>query len=67
MQAVAADADGHPLARAVLEGHARLLDVQCQREREEWSVLRVQRWTRWLVLTAVVALLAGRGGAIMEC
>ncbi|MES2753770.1 MAG: tetratricopeptide repeat protein [Pseudomonadota bacterium] len=59
LKAVAADADGHPLARAVLEKHAKLLDVQCQREREEWSVLRVQRWTRWLILGAVVALLVG--------
>jgi tetratricopeptide (TPR) repeat protein len=59
LQAVAANADGHPLARAVLERHARLLDVQCQREREEWSVLRMQRWTRWLILSAIIGLLAG--------
>lgn len=52
-----ADADG--TARALLQKHACLVDIQCQREREELANVRVQRITRWLILSAVAALLAG--------
>lgn len=64
MVAVASGADRHGAARAVLEKHARLIDIQCAREKEEWRVLRVQRLTRWLILLAVAALLAAIGGAL---
>jgi tetratricopeptide (TPR) repeat protein len=64
MVAVATGADRHGAARAVLEKHARLIDIQCQREREEWRVLRVQRLTRWLILLAVAAALAAIGAAL---
>jgi tetratricopeptide (TPR) repeat protein len=59
MAAVATGADRHEAARAVLEKHACLIDVQCAREKEELGVLRVQRLTRWLILAAGLALLAG--------
>jgi tetratricopeptide (TPR) repeat protein len=56
MVAVASGADRHGAARAVLEKHASLIDVQCEREREELAVLRLRRFTRWLILAGVVAL-----------
>lgn len=59
MKAVVTGADGHGAARAVLEKHAALIDVQCRREREEIANVRVQRITRWLILSAVAALLIG--------
>ena len=59
MAAVATGADRHGAARAVLEKHACLIDIQCEREKEELGVLRVQRLTRWLILVAVAALIAG--------
>ena len=58
MVAVASGADRHGAARAVLEKHACLIDVQCEREREELAILRLRRFTRWLILAGVVALLA---------
>jgi tetratricopeptide (TPR) repeat protein len=64
MAAVATGADRHGAARAVLEKHARLIDIQCQREKEELGVLKVQRLTRWLILAAVLALLIGLASAI---
>jgi tetratricopeptide (TPR) repeat protein len=64
MKAVATGADRHGSARAVLEKHARLIDIQCEREREEWHVLRVQRMTRWLIMATVIALLLGVGTLI---
>ena len=60
--AMAAAASGRPLpeaARAVLEKHAALIDIQCHHEREEIAFVRVQRITRWLILGAVAALLLG--------
>ncbi|HWH21956.1 MAG TPA: hypothetical protein VNT25_01510 [Allosphingosinicella sp.] len=59
MKAVATGADRHGAARAVLEKHACLIDIQCRREREELANVRVQRITRWLILAAVAALLLG--------
>lgn len=64
MAAVATGADRHQAARAVLEKHACLIDIQCEREKEELGVLRVQRLTRWLVLGAVLALLIALGALI---
>src|SRR4051794_26916893 len=63
MHALATGADQHGVARAVLEKHARLIDVQCKREREELANVRVQRITRWLILASIAAilLLAGMG------
>ena len=60
--AMAAAASGKPLpeaARAVLEKHAALIDIQCRHEREEIAYVRIQRITRWLILGAVAALLLG--------
>ena len=62
MHALATGADQHGVARAVLEKHARLIDIQCRREREELENVRVQRITRWLILSAVAALLLGIAG-----
>lgn len=59
MKAVAAGAVPGSAAQAVLEKHACLIDIQCRREREELANVRVQRITRWLVLAAVAALIAG--------
>jgi tetratricopeptide (TPR) repeat protein len=59
MKAVATGADRHGAARAVLEKHAHLIDIQCRREQEELGNVRVQRITRWLILAAVAALLLG--------
>jgi tetratricopeptide (TPR) repeat protein len=64
MHALATGADQHGVARAVLEKHARLIDVQCKREREELANVRVQRITRWLILSAVAALLLAIVGGI---
>jgi hypothetical protein len=64
MHALATGADQHGVARAVLEKHARLIDIQCKREREELENVRVQRITRWLILSAVAALLLGIAGGI---
>ncbi len=46
MKAVATGVDRHSAARAVLEKHASLIDIQCHREREELANVRVQRITR---------------------
>jgi tetratricopeptide (TPR) repeat protein len=59
MKAAAAGAVPSSAAMVVLEKHAGLIDIQCKREREEWAVLRVQRVTRWLLLSTGLALLAG--------
>ena len=40
MHALATDADQHGVARAVLEKHARLIDIQCKREHEELENVR---------------------------
>ena len=64
MHAVASGADRHGAARAVLEKHACLIDIQCQREKEELGVLRVQRLTRWLILLAVAATPAALGALL---
>jgi len=66
MKAVATGADRHSAARAVLEKHACLIDIQCRREREEMGNVRVQRITRWLILAAVAALLAGVGALMLS-
>ena len=59
MKAIATGADQHASARTVLEKHAVLLDVQCRREQEEWALLRLQRLTRWLFISAATAILLG--------
>ena len=64
MHALATGADQHGVARAVLEKHARLIDIQCKREREELENVRVQRITRWLILSAVAGLLLAIIGGI---
>ena len=64
MAAVATGADRHGAARAVLEKHACLIDIQCEREKEELGVLRVQRLTRWLILVAVAAVIAALGALV---
>lgn len=64
MKAVATGADQHASARAVLEKHAVLLDVQSRREQEEWALLRLQRLTRWLFIGAATALLLGVAAAL---
>lgn len=66
MKAVATGADRHSAARAVLEKHASLIDIQCRREREELANVRVQRITRWLILAAVAALLIGVGALMLS-
>lgn len=66
MKAVASGADRHGAARAVLEKHACLIDIQCRREREELANVRVQRITRWLILAAVAAALVGLGALIIS-
>ena len=66
MKAVATGADRHSAARAVLEKHASLIDIQCRREREELANVRVQRITRWLILAAVAALLMGVGALMLS-
>ncbi|HEY0111817.1 MAG TPA: hypothetical protein VGB59_01560 [Allosphingosinicella sp.] len=58
MKAVAAGAVPTSAAQVVLERHAGLIEIQCKREREELANVRVQRITRWLILSAVAALLA---------
>ena len=58
MKAVAAGAVPGSAAQVVLERHAGLIEIQCKREREELANVRVQRITRWLILSAVAALLA---------
>ncbi|MEA1015274.1 tetratricopeptide repeat protein [Sphingosinicella sp. LY1275] len=57
LKAAATGAASGSAAQAVLERHARLLEVQCEREREELANVRVQRITRWLILSAVAAFL----------
>ena len=64
MKAVAAGAVPGSAAQTVLEKHAGLIDIQCRREREELANVRVQRITRWLILTAVAALLAGMAALV---
>lgn len=59
MKAIASGADQHASARAVLEKHAVLLDVQSRREQEEWALLRLQRLTRWLFIGAATAIFLG--------
>jgi len=66
MKAIAAGGDPSGAARAVLEKHGCLIDIQCRREREELANVRVQRITRWLILTAVAALLAGAAWAMVS-
>jgi tetratricopeptide (TPR) repeat protein len=58
MHALATDGDNGAIARAVLEKHARLIDIQCRREREELENVRVQRIMRWLMLLAIAGLIA---------
>ena len=65
--AMAAASSGRPLpeaARAVLEKHAALIDIQCRHEREEIAYVRVQRITRWLILGAIAAALLGLASLI---
>ncbi len=57
MKAVAAGAVPGSAAQVVLERHADLIEIQCRREREELSNVRVQWITRWLILVAVAALI----------
>lgn len=64
MKAIVTGADQHASARVVLEKHAALLDVQCRREHEEWSLLRLQRLTRWLFIGAAVVCMAGAAGTL---
>lgn len=64
MKAVASGADQHASARAVLEKHAGLLEVQTRREQEEWVLLRLQRVTRLLFIGATAALLLAVGGSL---
>lgn len=58
MHAMAIGADQSGIARAVLEKHARLIDIQCKREREELENVRVQRIMRWLILAAIAGAIA---------
>jgi tetratricopeptide (TPR) repeat protein len=64
MHMVATGADPHGIARAVLEKHARLIDIQCKREGEELQNVRVQRIIRWLIVAAIAAAIAAVGVAI---
>lgn len=64
MKAIASGADQHSAARAVLEKHACLIDIQCRREREELANVRVQRITRWLILSGLAGVLIGLGAAV---
>lgn len=64
MKAIATGADQHASARAVLEKHAVLLDVQSRREQEEWALLRLQRLTRWIFIGAAASVLLGVAGAL---
>jgi hypothetical protein len=64
MKAVATGADQHASARAVLEKHAALLDVQSRREQEEWALLRLQRLTRWIFIGAALIVLLGLAGTL---
>lgn len=57
MKAMATGADRHGSAQAVLEKHACLIDIQCAREKEELGILRLKRFSRWLLLGAGIALL----------
>jgi tetratricopeptide (TPR) repeat protein len=57
MKAVATGAVSGSAAQIVLERHAGLLEIQCRREREELSNVRVQWITRWLILIAVAAFI----------
>lgn len=66
MKAVASGADADGAARTLLQKHACLVDIQCQREREELANVRVQRITRWLILSAVAALLVGTAWAMIS-
>ncbi len=66
MKAIAAGGDPSGAARAVLEKHGCLIDIQCRREREELANVRVQRITRWLILSAVAALLGGAAWAMVS-
>ena len=66
MKALASGADRDGTARALLEKHSRLIDIQCRREREELANVRVQRITRWLILSAVAALLIGSAWAMVS-
>ena len=58
MHALATGGGNGAIARAVLEKHARLIDIQCRREREELENVRVQRIMRWLMLLAIAGLIA---------
>lgn len=58
MHALATGGGNGAIARAVLEKHARLIDIQCKREREELENVRVQRIMRWLMLLAIAGLIA---------
>jgi tetratricopeptide (TPR) repeat protein len=58
MHALATGGGNGSIARAVLEKHARLIDIQCRREREELENVRVQRIMRWLMLLAIAGLIA---------
>jgi tetratricopeptide (TPR) repeat protein len=64
MHAIAIGADQSGIARAVLEKHARLIDIQCKREREELENVRVQRIMRWLILVAIAGAIAAVGAAV---
>lgn len=57
MKAAAAGAVSAKTAQMVLERHAGLIEIQCKREQEELANVRVQRITRWLILSAVAAFL----------
>lgn len=64
MHVVASGADPHGIARAVLEKHARLIDIQCKREGEELQNVRVQRIIRWLIVVAIAAAIGAVGVGI---
>lgn len=66
MHALATGGDQSGIARAVLEKHAKLIDIQCKREREELENVRVQRIIRWLMIGAVAALMILIGFAVYE-
>lgn len=64
MKAIVTGADQHASARTVLEKHAVLLDVQSRREEEEWALLRLQRLTRWIFISAALIVLLGVAGTL---
>lgn len=61
MKAIATGADRHGAARTVLEKHARLIDVQCEREHAELHILNLRKWTRYAGMLLILTLFIGAG------